>query len=164
MIFPIINKQALNIEDDKLYLKLENIAMQNKKQCSNTKEYCFTDNDCNLGCQESGMSCNHGICSNILNATDAENICDPKRGMIGYFVGNTALGTYDVVCKSVDPAIAISVSENRMCYNDNTYQIDYLTGFPSIYTCDCEGRIIIPATSQKREHVECNSAFIDLVL
>jgi hypothetical protein len=163
LICMIFNKKAKNVEDEKIDIKIGNLFGTGSRNCETTKTYCFEDNDCAQKCSKSGMSCIHGVCSNNTNITDAENICNPEKGVIGYLVGNTALGTYEYICKSIDPAIAISVDENRMCHGDDTYQINYLSVFPSIYSCKCPDQITVPATSQKREHVECNSTYKGLI-
>ncbi|UOT91843.1 PIF-3 [Aratus pisonii nudivirus] len=159
----MFNKTSKRLSFDKINIKVGNLYGVGRKDCELTKTYCFTDNDCVQQCTASSFTCAHGICMNNVNTINATNDCDPSKGVIGYLVGNTALGTYEYICKSVDPAIAVSVTENRMCFGDKTYQINYLQSYPSIYTCECDDKVIIPATSQKREHVECNKIFVDLV-
>ena len=159
----MFKKTSVDVTTDKIDIKYGSMYGSGKRDCDTTKTYCFSDNDCTSQCTNTNESCVHGICRTNINSMEATNDCDPKKGVIGYFIGNTALGKYEYICKSVDPAIAISVNENRMCYGDSSYLIDYLSTFPSINTCTCSNQIIVPATSQKREHVECNAAYIGLV-
>ncbi|UVX94944.1 PIF-3 [Callinectes sapidus nudivirus] len=162
IIMMMLNKKAIDLKSNNFKINTGELSGSGKKNCSTVKTYCFTDDDCHQQCVSSSMHCVHGICRNNLNAISAKNECDPSKGVIGYLVGNTTLGTYEYICKSVDPAIAISVNENRMCYGDSSYKIDYLSVYPSKYSCTCNNQITIPATSQKREHVECNSVYADL--
>ncbi|QBB28688.1 PIF-3 [Homarus gammarus nudivirus] len=160
----IFNKTTKKLKNDRIAIKTSSLHGGGKKNCSTLQQYCFEDNDCLHQCVASTMSCVNGICINNTNSTEASNECNPSKGVIGYLIGNTAFGTYEYICKTVDPGIAISVDENRMCHGDKTYQIDYLAQYPSIYSCECEGKVTVPATSQKREHVECNPAFSGLVI
>lgn len=84
-------------------------------------------------------------------------------GMITYLAGSVAFGNYVKICKSVDPGIAISNTDNLMCKN-GTISVNYEKGFPLISECeDCEQQVTIPATLTKREHVECKNLFYDLI-
>ncbi len=157
------NKQAIILKDTKFFIKLQSLFSRGKVNCDTTKSYCFEDSDCNNACMGSNYACLHGMCKKNLNIIDATNNCDTKMGVIGYYIGNAALGIYEFICKSVDPGIAINTTENRMCYGDSSYQINYLDKYPSINTCDCVGKIIVPATSVKREHAECAPQYIGLV-
>lgn len=159
----LFNKKVNVVKNDKISIDTGYMFGSGKKECELEKVYCFTDDDCFQKCVATTFGCIHGICLNNINTSNIINDCDPTKGIVGYLVGNTALGTYNYICKSIDPAIAISVNENRMCYGDKSYQIDYLKSYPSIYTCNCSNKIIIGATSEKRRHVECNSTYIDLV-
>lgn len=157
------NKQTVQVQSDRVSINTGNLFGAGRKNCEIDKGYCFSDEDCDQQCSVSSMSCVHGICLNKIAISDATNECDPSKGVIGYLVGNTALGTYQYICKSIDPAIAISVDENRMCFGDDTYQIDYLKTFPSIYSCTCSDKVLVPATAEKREHAECDPRYSDLV-
>lgn len=163
LICLMFNKTATRLTDDEISINTGNMFGTGRKNCNLDKVYCFTDNDCTQQCTATTVGCNKGICTNDIKTFEAENKCDPSKGVIGYFVGNTALGFYEYICKSVDPAIAISVDENRMCFGDKSYLLDYLTSYPSIYTCTCPNQVTIAATSQKRKHVECSDKYIDLV-
>lgn len=163
IIYMYTNKTK-TYEKDKINIKTGHLFGAGRDDCEKTDIYCFDDSDCNKKCYISGLSCLHGVCKNKIDTTEAKNECNPSKGVIGYFIGNTAIGLYEYICKSIDPGIAISVNENRMCYNSEGYTIDYLKVFPSVYSCDCGGDgVIVPATSEKREHIECNSKYKDLV-
>lgn len=152
-------KRNVKLDNSRLSIKLNGRDVKSKATCNTTTTYCFEDADCQQQCSESGVACLHGICKSNINRIDANNECDPQMGVLGYLVGNTALGTYQYICKSIDPGIAISPTENRMCYGDNTYHVNYLDGFPSMTDCRCEGAIVVPATRTTRAHIECNKAF-----
>lgn len=156
--------QIIKNDDSEFKVKIKNINNV-KNNCTETKTYCFVDQDCLQSCYNSSMySCLNGVCKkSLINTTDAENECDPSKGIVGYLVGNPTFGTYQYICKSIDPGIAISVDENLMCKNDPTVDINYIEKFPSKYDCSCENQVLIPATSVKRKHVECDDNFYDLV-
>lgn len=150
---------------DTVRIEIKNLFSSGKKDCIESKIYCFQDSDCLVKCTaRDEFSCIHGTCkkSSVLTS-NSNNKCDPKMGVLGYLIGNTAFGTYSYICKSIDPGIAISTTENLMCKGDSTFNFNYLTEYPTKYNCMCKNQVLIPATSQKREHVECNAAFIDLV-
>nr|WOZ57665.1 PIF-3 [Menippe mercenaria nudivirus] len=159
----LLTGDRVTLKNETADIRTKGIFSNSKQDCSINKVYCFTDADCNSKCSDNQVSCMHGACSTDVVVSGVTNECDPSKGVVGYLVGNTALGTYSYICKSVDPAIAISVKENRMCYGDDSYTFDYLQQFPSRYACDCTGKTLIPATSQKRAHVECDVTFHDLV-
>lgn len=163
LITTMLNKNTAVLPSSRFNVNTGKLYGKGRRTCDMEKVYCFTDNDCVQNCTEGFVNCVHGVCSTDVSVTNANNECDPSKGVIGFLTGNTALGTYDYICKSVDPGIAISVKENRMCFGDSTYVVDYLQAFPSIYTCGCDGKIEIPATSEKRLHVECDPRFQDLV-
>ena len=163
LLCTLFGKKMKLLKSENISIDAGNMFSVGKINCDLEKTYCFTDDDCFKKCVSTTSSCIHGICSTNINTSNIINDCDPTKGILGYLVGNTALGTYSYVCKSIDPAIAISVNENRMCYGDKTYQIDYLKSYPSIYSCTCSNQVVIGATSEKRRHVECDSRYIDLV-
>lgn len=163
LITTMLSKRSKVINEDKIDINTGFLFGTSKQNCSLNKVYCFSDSDCSQQCADSYAGCVHGLCSTDVVASAAKNECDPSMGVIGFLIGNTALGIYEFICKSIDPAIAISVSENRMCFGDSGYKFDYLQSFPTIHTCNCNGKIIIPATSEKRVHAECDSRFEDLV-
>jgi hypothetical protein len=105
--------------------------------------------------------CRNGVCvnSNVINSQAPQNECDAERGVITFFVGNTALGRYDFLCRSIDPGIAPNNpnEDNNMCKFGNI-DINYLRQFPSIANCSCPigtQPVILPATSQVRSYVHC---------
>ena len=85
------------------------------------------------------------------------------KGMIGYLVGDVAYGKYYFICKSVDPGIALATYDNLMCKGQKDRMIDYTTKFPTINECLCINQSIIPATRNKRKHVECDNIYYELV-
>ena len=163
MILTLLNKTTKRLNKESVSINTGNMYGSGKKDCNVDKTFCFTKEDCESQCVSTTVDCVHGTCIENINESSAINDCDPEKGVIGYLVGNQALGVYEYICKSVDPGIAISVSENRMCYGDSTYQINYLNSFPSQYSCTCTNQVVIPATSLKRQHVECDSRYTDLI-
>lgn len=151
------------VGNDVVELRTHELYGIGKSDCAYEKVFCFADGDCAKNCSNAYSTCVKGTCTSDIDTSSATNDCDPSRGLVGYLTGNTTLGTYEYICKSIDPGIAISVTENRMCYGDPSYSIDYLKTFPAVNTCQCEGRTTIPATSEKRLHVECDKTFHDLV-
>jgi len=95
--------------------------------------------------------------------TIPENTCDATMGMIAFLVGSPAFGSFHFVCRSIDPGIAISTTENLMCNGEQNFGIDYLQQFPTIIQCTCPDLVPVPATSQVRRYGECNSQFADFV-
>ncbi|UVT30879.1 PIF-3 [Penaeus vannamei nudivirus] len=165
IIISLFGKQAIFDADGEKFKHFDIPTLATgKANCNLVNRYCFEDGDCEAACDIPGYTCIHGVCKRDFGVVDVTNKCDPKMGMIGYLTGNTALGTYEYICQSVDPAIAISVDENRMCFGDNTYQIDYIKEFPTTKACECVGRIVVPATREKREHVECSPLYAGMFI
>jgi len=141
--------------------------------CEFETQYCFTDGDCQRRCNANvaglGARCITGICKNeLLIEQLPENNCDPRKGFVAYLVGNPALGQVSFICKTVDPGIAISVDGiNRMCAGSiEPIDINYLKEFPYEKQCTkeiCPFPCLIPATSVKRSHIECNETFSLLI-
>ncbi|UHB41826.1 PIF-3 [Macrobrachium rosenbergii nudivirus] len=156
-------KTGKNPTVERLQIKLQNLIGSGRKDCATERRYCFGNEDCMYKCIDSNFSCINGICKKDINKIPGSNVCDPSKGVLGFLLGNTALGTYEFICKSIDPGIAITVDNNRMCHGDKDYVIDYISNYPIIKACKCDNQITIPATSVKREHVECNSEFVDFV-
>ena len=158
------NKPGGTPVKDFLKIKLANMIGLGRANCDVEKRFCFGVEDCVHNCQNSSsVGCINGICKTDLNIIPAVNECDPAKGLIGFLDGNTALGTYEFICRSIDPGIAISVDVNKMCFGDPDFVVDYISAYPSIENCKCASQIVIPSTAQIREYVECNSDFIDLV-
>lgn len=139
----------------------------NRIDCVQQKTFCFTDSDCALQCTyNTNHTCAHGICSNhVFQTTETTNECAPEHGMIAYLQGDTAFGRYEFICKSEDPGIAISKDLNRMCLN-GTIKFDYRIRFPAISDCKCsdgDEMIVVPATRNKRRHVECSKKIAGFV-
>ncbi|QLI62455.1 PIF-3 [Dikerogammarus haemobaphes nudivirus] len=165
LIFFVYKGEIINhVQNENLKMKISNFFSKGKLDCLSELTYCFVDSDCSNNCINSEYTCSNGICKeSIITSIDPSTECIPEKGMIGYLIGNTAFGSYEFVCKSVDPAIAISNTENKMCNPDPTFTFNYLEQFPTIEMCECSTKVLIPATSEKREHVECSEAFHDLI-
>lgn len=149
------------LTDGELFKMLMSNFFVNKINCETETTYCFSDAECNTKCTTSNK-CMHGICKIETGYIDYGDACDPKMGMLAYLVGNPSFGIYNWICKSVDSGIAISNVENRMCFN-GSMGYDYTRHYPSITSCVCDDKITIPATREKRKHVECNSIYADLI-
>lgn len=163
LIYILLNSDVKIFKDHEPFkMAMANFFSSHKKQCQTEQVYCFGDSDCNAKCSTSNI-CLNGICKLDPGYVNPSDLCDTKMGMVGYLVGNPEIGGYDWICKSVDPAIAISNTENRMCFN-GTIEFDYAKHFPEIESCECDDKIIIPATLEKRKHVECNSIYKDLIV
>lgn len=140
-----------------------------KSHCTTTKTFCFQDTDCAKLClEEDTFTCAKGVCELDMKRVREDSLasenCDTSMGMATFLVGDTAFGRYQRLCKSIDPGIAISSKTNLMCKGGDTI-INYINKFPSIDNCtNCDKKITIPATVNKRRHVECNSPFYDMVL
>lgn len=157
----ILNNKDVFTINKKIVLG-SNATQAPRIDCEQHVTYCFEDTDCAKLCQNiSGSICRNGIClnTNVLNSTQPINECNAKRGVVTFFVGNTALGRYDSLCKSVDLGIAPDNPNetNNMCKNGNI-NINYLESFPSIQNCMCPPftkSIILPATSIVRQYAHC---------
>ena len=168
IIYPIREikiKKLIKYDETDFYNIKSKVMSENKKYCSNEISYCFEDSDCSIMCDtKNPYVCLNGICKNDKIITTApENECDQKKGMIGYLVGNISYGKYDFICKSIDPGIALAVNNNLMCKGQQTLAIDYTTKFPTINQCSCINQSIVPATRNKRKHVECDNIYYELV-
>jgi len=130
--------------------------------CDQNVTYCFEDAHCaNLCSNKSGSICRNGICvnANVINTQVPINECNAKRGVFTFFVGNTALGVYDFLCRSVDLGIAPDnpQQDNNMCIG-GSIDIDYTRAFPSTLDCKCpvgKRLVILPETSQVRQYGHC---------
>lgn len=135
--------------------------------CLNQKTFCFTDADCAIQCTYNvNYSCLHGICKNdVFRSSDPSDECSPQRGILAYMQGDSAFGKYKFICKSEDPGIAISTDTNLMC-SGGKIDIDYLKKFPAITDCKCEddeSMVVVPATLNKRRHVQCDKKLVGFV-
>lgn len=139
-----------------------------KYPCLTNETYCFKDSDCVKICTENDVfECDRGVCSlpnvDLLSSAQNDIKCDEKMGMVGFLLGDTAFGRFQKICKSIDPGISISNQINLMCKSENI-NINYLNRYPMASDCtNCDKKITIPATSMKREHVECNNPFYDMI-
>lgn len=150
----------LELEDN------ENFALSGANtaqiDCNTVRSYCFDDDDCLMNCEGGSIfSCRTGVCVNTnVIKTQVINECSTKKGQLAYFVGDTQLGRYNSICKSIDPGVAPDNpnEENRMCMNGDI-DIDYRKAFPSIEECSCinNNKIIIPFTQTIRSVATCVS-------
>lgn len=157
------NEVTSALVDENFKMQISNFFNGDRSNCSEEILYCFSNTDCSRTCVDSDKICQHGLCkAPVMNPIDWSETCDATKGMVGYLIGNTALGDYEFICKSIDPAIAISNTENRMCF-DGSIEIDYNIAYPASSSCVCSHPVYVPATKEKREHVECSDIFYDLV-
>ncbi len=162
-----INRKFKPIDPFKKPLDLSSILYnQARVDCNQQVHYCFEDSECSLACDYSTTyKCMHGICRNeVVRTEDVLNECDPKMGILAYMTGDTQFGRYQFVCKSEDPGIAVNTTTNLMCAGGDI-DINYTQVFPGIDSCQCpdDSTILVPATSVKRRHVQCDSRYVDLV-
>lgn len=151
----------------RLTLKTARLEQTKRRICSNETTYCFADRDCATRCDAANKyRCVHGVCRNArVIDENPKNECDVRKGFVAYLIGDTAFANYRYLCKSIDPGVAVSPeSENRMCKSSPVpLAIDYLKRYPSAYECECQHKAVVPATSVKREHVECTERYYDLI-
>lgn len=169
IIFPIMeikNKKVIKYDEESDFYSINShLISETKKYCSNEITYCFEDSDCSIMCDlKNQYICINGICkNNKIITTVPENKCDPSKGMVGFLIGTPSFGKYDFICKSIDPGIALSVNTNLMCKGQNNMLIDYISKFPTTNQCLCINKSIVPATQNKRKHVECDDIYHQLV-
>lgn len=148
-----VDTKPLHLDDASL------ITMSNKANCNTTNVSCFDHTDCLSKCVNVA-NCKFGSCVST-DLIPPETECDVSMGMMAFLVGDPKFGKYSFVCKSVDPGIAISSTENLMCRcsSSGSMTINYLDRFPQITSCMCgdeKNACIVPATRVKREHKECS--------
>lgn len=140
-----------------------------KVDCQTTDLYCFANSDCMKICKiNDRFACIKGICKldkDEIVSDFKKEPCNNENGQFTFFVGDTAFGRFVNLCKSMDPGIAISNNVNLMCKDgEDNSKINYLIKNPQISDCkNCPKKILVPATFSKREHVECNNQFYDMV-
>lgn len=147
-------------EDVELFNPRGNLLIENKRPCLEENVYCFNDDHCVLKCVlKTKFSCRHGICRNerIISNEEPKNDCDPKSGVLAYMIG-TNMGTYEFICKTIDPVLANYGEENKMCRGGDI-KINYNDHFPTQEECKCDSKIEVPGTQQKRPHVECSPKY-----
>ena len=160
-VYLILSTKEQNQNDNTLNVRGD---MKNRPRvdCNQNVTYCFEDANCANLCQNStGSRCRNGICinTNVINSQLPLNECDARRGVVTFLSGNTALGRFDFLCRSIDLGIAsddINVT-NRMCIG-GSINIDYTKQFPDIRDCSCPPdtrSVILPSTSQVRSYVHC---------
>lgn len=158
-----INETLLNLANDNLEFGVD------KKDCTSTKVYCTSSAECETKCLANTsklFKCNEGVCKvGEFETTQYTGVeCDASKGMMMFLVGDTAMGRYERICKSIDPGIAISNDENLMCKGDESFQVNYIKKYPEMSDCKCKNSIIIPATRAKRRHLECENILYDMVV
>ncbi|UBZ25577.1 PIF-3 [Crangon crangon nudivirus] len=170
IIFLILTGTKIHVDLADMFKLETRLFGTTKKDCHTKTTYCFETKDCVSGCSGEGndFTCMNGICrENDEVWSGVENICDPKTGFLGLLTGNTAFGTYKYICKSIDMGIATKVDEpNLMCKGQEPpLPIDYVVEYPTLNQCACSKNASchVPATSNKREHIECNSVYYDLI-
>lgn len=133
-------------------------TLESKVDCLTATGYCFVTSDCagTVCSNQTTFACVNGVCkSQVVETENIKNECDPSKGLFGYLVGDVAFGRYTYVCKSLDPGIVNVDGTNLMC-KGGQIEINYVNRLPTKDDCTCpESKIIIPATNEKREHVEC---------
>lgn len=165
LVYTITSHDIIQPDEEEKLRLLADMAAKNKRYCTTEVTYCFTDQDCSSRCDISNKyACINGICKNQrIVEQNPKNDCDPTKGFVAYLVGNPAFGQYDYICKSIDPGIAINLEKNLMCYGEKI-DFNYIYKFPSTQDCsDCPYPAVVPATSVKREHLECSEQFWYLV-
>lgn len=137
-----------------------------RKNCAAERVYCFEDLDCLNNCRSGERNvCRNGICLNRTVITTApHHDCEAKAGKFALFTGNPALGTYEWICESIDPGVAVPNETNRMCRN-GVIDIDYFRGFPAPSDCFCpaDSAVLIGGTSSVRRLVQCDGRYADLL-
>lgn len=169
VFFCITKYDNKKIKHDNWNFYLNTEHLREKENCNIKTTYCFDNNDCLFQCDNTlgSFNCIKGICNSNINNDSFEEIpqiteCDPHKGIIALLLGNIGW-SWEWVCKSIDPAIALENGDNKMCKNGDIV-IDYLNKFPSISDCEnCKGEITVPATKNKRRHVECNEKYSEFV-
>lgn len=150
--------------NQKLTMQLFSTAI--KQDCSTTETHCMSKDDCTSMCLNINYDCLHGICKKMPLLIDTPHAgCDASKGMLLYYVANTALGTFSPICKSIDEGIAISNDINRMCSNGNI-NINYSIRQPQIEDCTCNENthaVLVPATINVREYVVCSPLDPELI-
>jgi hypothetical protein len=155
------------ITDERPQLRVDaGVSNKPRVDCNQSVVYCFQDNHCAKLCfNKTGSVCRNGICinTNVLNSQQPLNECNVERGVVTFLVGNTSLGRFDYLCRSIDPGIAPDdiTQPNNMCKNGSIL-IDYTQQFPDIRNCTCPTGtkgVILPATSQVRPYVQCIEEF-----
>ena len=171
--YQIINKYDSVVDSTELLDLSSNLYNGERIDCTREINYCFTDSECARSCNfDSSYRCLHGICRNeVIRVENPLNDCKASMGILAYLTGDPQLGRFQFVCKSEDPGIAITSTDNLMC-NGGFIDINYLREFPDISSCDCvqsggdngtTDQVLIPATSVKRRHVQCDARYNDLI-
>lgn len=147
---------------------------QFKKNCTSEKLFCMDDSDCANFCLTKNISqtfaCQLGTCI-LQNQTTSTNNCNPTRGIFSVFVGDSELGRINQICKSVDPGVALSDGNNKMCKGSDEFGlgelgINYLDHIPSLRDCYelCpESFVPVHTNSIVRTYAECNSDVYELL-
>ena len=142
----------------------------NRKNCDTELIYCLDDFTCENVCTSkmaSKFRCLNDKCINmtLFNIEEVENVCSAKDGFLAYMVGDTQLGTYNLICKSVDPGIAVNsfdtngnqYFDNKICIDGKISNIDYTIQYPDIEDCTCPDGMVPVKFGNKaiRKHIKC---------
>lgn len=149
---------------------MANVEVSKRRACTNELTFCFETAECRKKClhhtSNAEYACINGVCRNlqIVKSTRDADKCSLEKGLVAFLVGDRTFGTYDFVCKSIDPGIAITEATNLMC-KGGSIGINYVRKFPSVGDCRCApaSKCLIPATSEVREHVQCDERYYDLL-
>lgn len=135
---------------------LNEIEKKNRQDCGKNTGYCFDDSDCTRKCINNGIyKCMAGVCtSDVILDQQVVNECDPKKGVIALLTGNPSIGTYESVCRSIDPGVANDDGTNNMCLNGQI-DIDYFDKYPQISDCVCDYMVITDSTREMRPLAIC---------
>lgn len=160
IILLLIIKQFIpkNITDNISNIKLT-LTPKNKINCSTSKSYCFTDDDCIGTCINDNLYlCMNGVCkNNNIKEDQIKNNCDGKKGVLAFLIGDTMLGVYNKICKSIDLGIANDDGTNNMCKNGDI-DINYYEKFPTADMCNCGDKkklIKLPQIKTHRQIGDC---------
>ncbi|KAI5630611.1 pif-3 [Venturia canescens] len=132
-----------------------------KRDCDEEMVYSVDDMQCDKICKGPNLfRVKNGACVNSL-AIDIEhplNVCDPKKGVLAYLLGDPQFGTAKSTCLSIDMGIQPDDGRNNIMCLNGTIKIDYTKKFPQLEDCHCRSGdklIIIPSTSTIRAHGIC---------
>lgn len=158
-------------------LNINDFKIQNRHidDCNLEKQYCYDHSDCFNRCQVSDkgtFKCISGVCKLQVDLKKLDDMskCKLEDGMAPFLIGVPELATVEAICKPVDLGIVYineetNKVENKMCsYYDKKNNVrisgkaDYLQKWPDPKHCDCgsgKSPIIVPATENVRQYVEC---------
>lgn len=104
--------------------------VQGKVDCDRVKTKCSQDSDCQTACYF-GLSCVQGTCQSKYETTQK---CDVKKGLVSTYEYLPAIGTFESICLSVDPGVALENGQNVYCQGGSS-NLDYTSGYPNVCSC-----------------------------